>query len=194
MSTITGIRNPRALARNLCAVLALCVLAGCGFHLRNQSALPTAVALRYQLKNSDTTIATNAAKANYRLMLLEEGHEQRIISLDRRGLAAEYGLISTVEFELFDRANRRVLGPLKLQELRTVTNNPDNALTTSQEITLVQSDINKALAAQLARRLGAYARHMTPAPAPASPEAPPTETPAAEPLPSTAPLQPPSAL
>jgi LPS-assembly lipoprotein len=201
--------------RNLCTVFALCLLAACGFHLRNQSAMPTALqplyiggpaglgslsgALRYQLNNSDTALTASPAKANYRLMLLEEGHEQRIISLDRRGLAAEYGLISSIEFELYDRANHRVLGPLRLQELRTVTNNPDNALTTSQEILLVQTDINKALAAQLTRRLGAYAKHMPPLPAVIAPEppqvgAPATGTPANEPKPSTAPLQPPSAL
>lgn len=203
-------RKPRTVARSLCMVVTLCLLAACGFHLRNQSVLPTAlqpiyiggaasggslsVELRYQLNNSDTEITTSSAKANYRLMLLEEGHEQRIISLDRRGLAAEYGLISSIEFELYDRANNRVLGPVRLQELRTVTNNPDNALTTSQEVLLVQTDINKALAGQLARRLGAYAKHMPPPPAVIDPEPPVTENAPAESKPSTAPLQPPSAL
>jgi LPS-assembly lipoprotein len=209
-----------SMTRNLCTVLALCLLAACGFHLRNQGAVPTALQpiyiggpassgamaseLRYQLNNSDTDIAKSSAKANYRLMLLGEGSEQRIISLDRRGLAAEYGLIASVEFELYDRANRRVLGPVRLQELRTVTNNPDNALTTSQEITLVRSDINKELAAQLTRRLGAYAKHMPPLPAEIAPEPPQISAPAAGkpssetlPAPSTpssAPIQPPSAL
>lgn len=197
--------------RNVSTILALCLLAACGFHLRNQSALPTALAplyiggaasggalataLRYQMNNSDTELTKTSAKANYRLMLLKEGHEQRIISLDRRGLAAEYGLISSIEFELYDRANHRVLGPVRLQELRTVTNNPDNALTTSQEVLLVQADIHKALAAQLTRRLGAYAKHMPPPPPVTEPEPPATgDAPAEEPIPSTAPLQPPSAL
>jgi LPS-assembly lipoprotein len=164
------------IVRNLFAVAALCVLTACGFHLRNQSALPSALqpifiggpasggalagALRYQLRSSDTNVTSNAGKANYRLILLGESQEQRIISLDRRGLAAEYGLISSVEFELQDRNGQRVLGPLSLQELRTVTNNPDNALTTSQEVVLVRTDINKALAALVVRRLGAYANHL----------------------------------
>jgi len=164
------------IVRNLSAVFALCLLAACGFHLRNQSALPSALqpifiggpasngtlagALRYQLKSSDTDVTQTSAKANYRLMLLSEHREQRIISLDRRGLVAEYGLISAIEFELVDRSGKRVLGPLKLQELRTVTNNPDNALTTAQEVTLVRSDIDTALAALVVRRLGAYANHL----------------------------------
>lgn len=163
------------IVRPICALLTLCLLTACGFHLRNQSSLPSALepiyiggnanagtlgsALRYQLTNSNTKVAVNAASANYRLMLLGEGHEKRIISLDRRGLAAEYGLIASVEFELLDHGGNRVLGPLKLQELRTVTNNPDNALTTAQEIDLVQTDINKALAELVVRRLGAFATH-----------------------------------
>jgi LPS-assembly lipoprotein len=206
-------RRSRPIARNLCMILALSLLTACGFHLRNQGAMPTALQpifiggpasggplaneLRYQLNNSSTTIARSSAKANYRLMLLGEGREKRIISLDRRGLAAEYGMTASVQFELYDRANRRVLGPIRLQEQRTVTNNPDNALTTSQEIQLVQTDINKALAAQLARRLGAYAKHMPPPPAETAPEPPQIGAPAestTEPAPSTAPVPPPSAL
>lgn len=200
--------------RKLCTVLALCLLAACGFHLRNQSALPSALqpiyiggpasggplagALSYQLTNSDTEVTRTPTKANYRLMLTAEGHEQRIISLDRRGLAAEYGLISRVTFELYDRGNNRVLGPLTLQELRTVANNPDNALTTSQEIGLVRTDINKALAAQLVRRLGAFTRNMPPPtatePAADAPViAPESEEPQPQ-TPSTAPIAPPSAL
>jgi LPS-assembly lipoprotein len=178
--------------RNVFVLLALSMLAACGFHLRNQSSLPSALepiyiggkvsngalanALRYQLRNNDTKVATNSATANYKLILLAETHEQRIISLDRRGLAAEYGLISAIEFELLDRSGQHVLGPLKLQEMRTVTNNPDNALTTSQEITLVQDDIDKALAALVVRRLGAFANHL-PVPAASSTSEPP-ETPA----------------
>jgi len=185
------------IVRNLVAVFALCLLAACGFHLRNQSALPStlqpifigghassgalAAALRYQLKSSDTDVTQNSIKANYRLILLAERREQRIISLDRRGLVAEYGLISSVDFELQDRTGQRVLGPLHLQELRTVTNNPDNALTTAQEVTLVRTDIDKALAALVVRRLGAYANHV---PIPAAQSAAETPPPAEEPTPA----------
>jgi LPS-assembly lipoprotein len=185
------------IVRNLGAVFALCLLTACGFHLRNQSALPSALqpifiggsasggalasALRYQLKSSDTDVTPNSIKANYRLILLAERREQRVISLDRRGLVAEYGLISAIDFELQDRTGQRVLGPLHLQELRTVTNNPDNALTTAQEVALVRTDIDKALAALVVRRLGAYANHL---PIPAAQSAAETPPPAEEPAPA----------
>jgi LPS-assembly lipoprotein len=199
-----------ALLRSVSAVLMLClvtVLTACGFHLRNQSSLPSilqpiyiggkfgngtlAGALRYQLTNSDTKTTPYVGAANYRLMLLNESHEQRIISLDKRGLAAEYGLISVIEFELLDHSGQRVLGPLKLQELRTVTNNPDNPLTTSQEVVLVQTDIDKSLAALVVRRLGAFANHLpAPAPAagmPATTEPSPSEPATSQPTPTPAP-------
>ncbi len=145
----------------------------CGFHLRNSASMPSALApiyiggsvgnsslgrkLRYQLTNSNTEVTEYSAQAAYQVMLLSETQDQRIISLDRRGLAAEYGLTLSVEFELRDKLNRLVLGPQKLDERRTITNNPDNALTTFQDVGIVRQDMEQVLAAQIVRRLGAYA-------------------------------------
>ena len=161
-------------------LIALTLLAAtaCGFHLRNNASMPTALApiyiggpagggalghkLRYQLNNSNTTVTLYSAKAAYQLLILSEGNDQRIITLDRRGLAAEYGITTSVDFELRDRLNRRVLGPEHVDERRTITNNPDNALTTSQDIGLVREDMEQVLAAQIVRRLGAYATNQLP--------------------------------
>lgn len=159
--------------------IALATASACGFHLRNSDSLPSALSpiyiggpasngalsrkLRYHLTNSSTQVTPYSAQAAYQLILLNEGQEQRIISLDRRGLAAEYGLTKSVEFELRDKQNRRVLGPLTIDERRTVTNNPDNALTTSQDIGIISSDMDQTIAAHIVRRLGAYATHKLPA-------------------------------
>lgn len=159
--------------------ITLLTISACGFHLRNTASLPNALepiyiggaagggalgrTLSYQLKNSNTNVTQFAAKAQYQLLILSENQEQRIISLDRRGLAAEYGITTSVEFELRDKQNKRVLGPQTIEERRTVTNNPDNALTTSQDIGLVRTDMEQVLAAQVVRRLGAYATHQPPA-------------------------------
>lgn len=150
-------------------------IAACGFHLRNDAWLPSSLqpiyiggsaansslgqALRYQLTNSDTKITPYLAQANYQLILKTPSNEQRIISLDRRGLAAEYGITSSVEFELLDKSGKRVLGPQTIDERRTVTNNPDNALTTSQDIKLIRADMDQVLATQVVRRLGAFAKN-----------------------------------
>ena len=150
-------------------------IAACGFHLRNDAWLPSSLqpiyiggsaansslgqALRYQLTNSDTKITPYLAQANYQLILKTPSNEQRIISLDRRGLAAEYGITSSVEFELLDKSGKRVLGPQRIDERRTVINNPDNALTTSQDIKLIRADMDQVLATQVVRRLGAFAKN-----------------------------------
>lgn len=160
-------------------MLALLAASSCGFHLRNSTSLPSALSpiyiggpagnsalgrkLRYHLTNSNTQVTPYSAQAAYQVLLQSEGQEQRIISLDRRGLAAEYGLTRSVEFELRDKQNRRVLGPITVEERRTVTNNPDNALTTAQDIGIIAADMDQTIAAQIVRRLGAYATHKLPA-------------------------------
>ena len=169
--------------------LTLLTATACGFHLRNNASFPSALApiyiggpagggalghtLRYQLNNSNTTVTQYSAQAAYQLIISNESQDQRIISLDRRGLAAEYGITTSVDFELRDKQNRRVLGPEHIDERRTITNNPDNALTTSQDIGIVREDMEQVLAAQIVRRLGAYATHKLPSEKPA-PETVPT--------------------
>jgi LPS-assembly lipoprotein len=178
-------------------------ITACGFHLRNDASLPTSLqpifiggsagngalaqVLRYQLTNSNTKVTPRSAEANYQVILHGVSQSQRIISLDRRGLAAEYGISASVEFELHDKQGQRVLGPQKIEERRTVTNNPDNALTTSQDVALISADMNQVLAAQIVRRLGAYANHRPPVAAPTeSPATSSTQEPSAS-IPSTQP-------
>ncbi len=159
--------------------ITLLLVSACGFHLRNSASLPSALApiyiggpagnsalgrkLRYYLTNSNTEVTPYSAQAAYQVILLSEDQDRRIISLDRRGLAAEYGLTMSVEFELRDKQGRRVLGPQKIDERRTITNNPDNALTTAQDINLVSADMEQVIASQIVRQLGAYATHKLPA-------------------------------
>jgi LPS-assembly lipoprotein len=173
--------------RFLLAGVALCLLAACGFHLRETAILPTALqplyiggkksggamaqALRLQFNSNDTAVTGNIAAARYQLLLLREEQEQRIVSLDRRGLVAEYGLITSVDFELRDKGGERVLGPQTIETRRTIVNNPDNVTTTSEEINLVREDMVKTLAEQVVRRLAAYANQphpAAPAPVPAT--------------------------
>ena len=171
-----------------CAIaITLIAISACGFHLRNDASLPIALqpiyiggaaanstlggALRYQLTSAETKVTQHPTEANYQLLLLSEKKQQRIISLDRRGLAAEYGITSTVVFELHDKGGNRVLGPQTIEERRNVTNNPDNALTTSQDIGLIRTDMDQVLATQIVRRLGAFAKHpQTPQLSPPQPD------------------------
>lgn len=173
--------------------IALLAVSACGFHLRNTASLPSALepiyiggpagggalgrTLSYQLKNSNTKVTPYSAQAQYQLLILGEEQSQRTISLDQRGLVAEYGITTSVEFELRDKQNKRVLGPQHIEERRTITNNPDNALTTSQDIGIVRTDMEQVLAAQVVRRLGAYATHQLSNNNNATTAAPPAEQP-----------------
>jgi LPS-assembly lipoprotein len=168
-------------------LFACALFTACGFHLRDDASLPSSLqpiyiggpagnsalgqALRYHLTNSNTKVTPRSADANYQVVLTTNEQDQRIVSLDRRGLAAEYGITGSVTFELRDKTGQRVLGPQTIEERRTVTNNPDNALTTSQDIGIITADMNQVLAVQIVRRLGAYANHPHPAAAAAAPAA-----------------------
>ncbi len=163
--------------RAITRITALCALVvastACGFHIRENAALPTvlqplyiggktgnggmAQALTVELKSNETSVTSNPAAANYQLIILSETHEQRIVSLDQRGLVAEYGLNDGIEFELRDKTGQRVLAPQTIMERRTIVNNPDNVTTTGEEVRIVTEDMVHNLAQQVVRRLSAYA-------------------------------------
>ena len=160
----------------LTTVLSGVLLSGCGFHLRDTAAVPSALqplyiggpvaggalgqAMRVQLSSVDTAVSPTIMGARYELRLLGEGYDQRDASVDRRGLVAEYLLITSAEFALYDQAGALVLGPVRVDERRSIFNDPDKATTTSEEIRLVRADMEKVLAQRIALRLTAYANQL----------------------------------
>jgi|SRR5690606_22528776 len=149
------------------------LLAGCGFHLREQAAVPSSLqplyiggpaangplaqAMRLQLSSVDTAVSPTIMGSRYELRLLEEKTEKRIASVDQRGLAAEYLLDATTLFSLHDHDGKLLLGPARVNERRSIFNDPDKATTTSEEIRLTELDMAKVLASRIALRLTAYA-------------------------------------
>ncbi len=149
------------------------LLAGCGFHLRETAAVPSSLqplyiggpaaggalaqAMRLQLSSVDTAVSPTILGARYELRLLSETSDQRDASIDRRGLVAEYLLIASAQFALYDQTGTLVLGPAQVDERRSIFNDPDKATTTGEEIRLVRADMSKVLASRIALRLTAYA-------------------------------------
>lgn len=173
----------------LTLVLGSALLAGCGFHIRETAAVPAALqplylggpysngalarALRLQLSSVDTAVSPTIMGARYELRLLSESLDQRDASIDRRGLVAEYLLTASAQFALYDQTGTLVLGPTRVDERRSIFNDPDKATTTSEEIRLVSADMSKVLAQRIALRLTAYANQLQQsgqAPAPAAAE------------------------
>jgi LPS-assembly lipoprotein len=178
-----------ALTRNLLTfVLSGALLTGCGFHLRDTAAVPTALqplyiggpaaggalaqAMKVQLSSVDTAVSPTIMGARYELRLLSETLDQRDASIDRRGLVAEYLLTATAQFALYDQTGTLVLGPVRVDERRSIFNDPDKATTTGEEIRLVRADMAKVLASRIALRLTAYSNQLqkssATAPAPAA--------------------------
>ncbi|MET0378122.1 MAG: LPS assembly lipoprotein LptE [Spongiibacteraceae bacterium] len=155
------------------------LLAGCGFHLRETAAVPSSLqplyiggpaaggalaqAMKLQLSSVDTAVSPTIMGARYELRLLSETLDQRDASIDRRGLVAEYLLIASAQFALYDQTGALVLGPAQVDERRSIFNDPDKATTTGEEIRLVRADMSKVLASRIALRLTAYANQLTPA-------------------------------
>ena len=108
------------------------------------------------LLDSESIEVTPPSLAKYLLLLNNVHEEQRIVSVDSRGRIAEYGLSSGVTFELTDRDGKTVFGPQRVEERRSVINNPDNVITTNEEVRLTREEMNRAVAASVLRRLGAF--------------------------------------
>lgn len=169
----------------LALVLGGALLAGCGFHLRDSAAVPSSLqplyiggpaaggalarAMKVQLSSVDTAVSPTIMGARYELRLLSESMEQRDASIDRRGLVAEYLLIASAQFALYDQTGTLVLGPARVDERRSIFNDPDKATTTGEEIRLVSEDMSKVLAQRIALRLTAYANQQKSMPAAAAP-------------------------
>lgn len=169
--------------RLACLLLSLALLGGCGFHLRDYYALPTSLQpiyiggdagnsitagnIRQLLQSEEIDLTPAPTGANFLLLLSDEDRERRIVSLDRRGRIAEIGLIAGISFELVNREGVTVLGPQRVEERRTIVNNPDNVISTSEEEALTRTEMAQTLAANLLRRLSAYATRDEAAAAPA---------------------------
>lgn len=165
---------------SLSTLLSVALLAGCGFHLRDHAALPAdlqpiyiggdasgstiARDIRLKLDSESIDVTPAPGVAKYLLLLSAPREEQRIVSVDRRGRIAEYGLTNGVTFELADRDGNTVFGPQRVEERRSVINNPDNVISTNEEVRLTREEMSRAVAASVLRRLGAFRPSAQPSP------------------------------
>jgi LPS-assembly lipoprotein len=161
-----------ALRTTTAALLLLTMLAGCGFHLREHAALPAELQplyiggdasgsnvardIRLQLDSASLDVTPAPGNAKYLLLLSNARDEQRIVSVDRRGRIAEYGLTTGISFELADNEGKTVFGPQRVEERRSVINNPDSVISTDEEVRLTREEMSRAVAAGVLRRLGAF--------------------------------------
>jgi LPS-assembly lipoprotein len=163
----------------LCTLSLIILLSGCGFQLRGSVELPEGVEpiyigglnnsgqlsieLRNLLKAHGVELSSDAAAANYQLIILEQQSDRRTASLGAGARVAEFQLIESVDFELRNKEGRSVLGPVNITERKIMPNDPNKVVSSSEEEKILRRDMLQQLAAKIARQLRAfdYQPHLT---------------------------------
>lgn len=154
--------------RGLLALSAL-ALAGCGFELRKPPLFAfktiavkgnsaTVNLLRRNLQATGTLKVIPAEQADTAeavLDVLGEERSQVVLSTTSAGLVRELDVVLRFRFRLSTPGGKVLLGPTALEQHRALTYNETNALAKAGEIELLYRDMQKDIAEQTVRRLGA---------------------------------------
>lgn len=154
-------------------------LAGCGFHLRGQAELPAAlervavsgIAPRTPLGEAIAVALTAAGgqvvagDASAVLHISQEHYERQMISVDRTGRAAEYGLYYEVGYELRTPQGKPWIAVQRVTLSRDLAFDPAHVLGKGEEEALLQQEMRDLAAQQMVWRLRA-ALQRTPVPPP----------------------------
>ncbi|NTV09302.1 MAG: hypothetical protein HGA47_00820 [Zoogloea sp.] len=154
--------------RPFLAVLAL-VVAGCGFQLRGQQALPfesiylgmnpysdLAATIKRNIRAGSTTaIAETAGEAQARLEVMSEGREKIVRALNAQGRVREYELRQRFGFRVVDKKGREIIAPNEIVVHRDLAFDDSQLLAKEQEEVLLYRDMQGDLVQQLMRRLAA---------------------------------------
>lgn len=155
-----------------CVLILGLALAGCGFQLRGNDAVPAALqplhiagtspnsglgqSLRQQLNLRGAELSDTAAAARYRLILLSQERDSRTLTLDARANTGELALTERVRFELRDNRGEVVLGPVTVEERRVMVDDPDRRVDKDSEAATLRDEMLEGLAGQILRRLQAF--------------------------------------
>lgn len=139
-------------------------LAGCGFQLRGNAALPfesvfieggqeIVVALERAIRPTATKVTTRAQDAQVTLQILGESREKRILSLDSAGRVSEYRLLYRVSFKAVDNKGRELLEQQQIELRRDITFNDNQTLAKESEELLLYRDMQVDAVQQIIRRM-----------------------------------------
>lgn len=149
------------------AALLAALIAGCGFHLRGQAALPFesiyvqsggpssfanefARAVR---AGSQTQVTDNPQAARVTLQIIAEARERAILSLSGSGRVREITLRYRVSYRLYDQKNREHIAPSEILLRRDLSYSDTDVIAKEQEEALLFRDMQSDAVQQLVRRL-----------------------------------------
>ena len=157
----------RAFAASV-SVLAIVVLAGCGFHLRGAAQLPFSTLyvqvastsplgqeIRRNLRASNARLVASPADAQATLVILSELREKQILSLGGQGRVREYQLRYRIGYQLTDGKATTLIAPTEILLKRDISFNDSDVLAKEAEELLLYRDMQSDAVNQLVRRLQA---------------------------------------
>ena len=151
-------------------ILILIMSSGCGWQLRGLEPIPASLntlrleiqnpndefgrALRRTLGSAGITILATAEESSTTTLLRVSNvrHERRAISTTDLGKAAEYELVSLLEYEVEDSAGNLIAGPEGLLSEKIYVFDQNNVASASQEEQLLRDEMRRELIQQLLRR------------------------------------------
>ena len=153
-------------------ILITAITTACGFHLRGHFAIPPQVSplyiggtapygeLHQQLASlfeiNNVSITRQTDEAAYQLLITDLRADRRTIAIGSGAFAAEYELIEQASFVLKNQQGELLLGPRTVTETRTLDNNLNNVISTSEEEALIRDEMKRYLAEKIARQVSAF--------------------------------------
>ncbi|OGA39685.1 MAG: hypothetical protein A3G28_07000 [Betaproteobacteria bacterium RIFCSPLOWO2_12_FULL_68_19] len=157
--------------RKAILLVALVLLAGCGFKLRGAADVPFQTlyipgaggGIALDLKRSiqagtDARVVDDPKQADALLEFTEESRQKDILSLTGTGRVREFQLRYRVGFRVHDGQGRQYVAPSVIQLTRDVTFNDAEVLAKEAEEQLLFRDMQADMVQQIMRRLAAAER------------------------------------
>lgn len=149
------------------AILIATTMAGCGFKLRGQAALPfesiyidtggfslLGAELRRVIRTgSKTRIAEQPDDAEVILRIVGERQEKHVLSLSTAGKVREFELRYRLAYRLLDRAANDIVPPGEIELQRDMTFDDTQVLAKESEEALLYEDMKSDAVQQMLRRL-----------------------------------------
>ncbi|AMX01966.1 LPS-assembly lipoprotein LptE [Microbulbifer thermotolerans] len=150
-------------------LLTLLATAGCGWHLRGapqnfppgsllyisseDSRSDIANELTRLLQNTGVPMASSPLEADYTLLIHKETERKRTVSVDARGRASEYELITSALYSVRDSGGNWLLNNAQADVYRTLEWDDNEIVSKGEEERLLREEMRRELISRIIDRL-----------------------------------------